>query len=206
MLVDTPGIGGLTSRHAGATATALSNAEAVVFVTDAGQELTAAEADFLNRARRTCPTLAVALTKIDMYPHWRRILELDRAHLEAIGIDAPIFPLSSAIRYEAMNAQSRELSVESGFPELVGWLRRVTADVEGTSIEGAIPHLADVVGQLTHPLIAEREALVAPNAAEDLLTQLEEAEERAKKLQRQSSQWADRAQRRDGRSHGQRRS
>ena len=189
VLVDTPGIGGLTSRHGGATATALSNAEAVVFVTDAGQELTATEAEFLGRARRACPTLAVALTKIDMYPQWRQVLELDRGHLDAIGIDAPIFPLSSAIRDEAIAEQSRELSVESGFPELVGWLRGVTADVQGTSIEGAITHLADVVGQLTHPVIAEREALLAPDAAEDLLTQLEEAEERAKELQRQSSQW-----------------
>ena len=189
VLVDTPGVGGLNSRHGGATATALNNADAVLFVTDAGQELTAAEAEFLDRAREACPTLALVLTKIDIYPHWRDILELDRAHLESLGVDAPLIPVSSAIRYEAIAEEDRDLSEESGFPELVGWLRQVSSDIEGTSVQGAVHRMADAVAQMSQTMAVEREVLSSPETTESLMEELGVAEERAKNLQQTGSQW-----------------
>src|SRR5262245_44484160 len=70
VLVDTPGVGGLGSAHAAASLAAIAIADAVVFVTDASQELTRSELDFLAQARKLCPTVLCVLTKIDFYPAW----------------------------------------------------------------------------------------------------------------------------------------
>src|SRR4249919_1544229 len=48
VIVDTPGLGGLGSTHAAASLAAISMADAVLFVTDASQELTRTEVDFLT--------------------------------------------------------------------------------------------------------------------------------------------------------------
>ena len=46
-------------------------ADAVVFVTDASQELTRSELDFVRQARDLCRTVVCVLTKTDFYPAWR---------------------------------------------------------------------------------------------------------------------------------------
>ena len=56
VLVDTPGVGGIGSVHAAATASALPAADAILFVSDASQELTAPELEFLSATRRLCAT------------------------------------------------------------------------------------------------------------------------------------------------------
>jgi GTPase SAR1 family protein len=92
VLVDTPGVGGLGSAHGAATMSALYGANAVLLVSDAAQEYSASELEFLESARQLCPNVACAITKTDLYPHWRRIVELDRAHLDAAGVNARVFP------------------------------------------------------------------------------------------------------------------
>ena len=58
VLVDTPGIsGGLASAHAGVALRALAVADVLVFVTDAGAELGAAEIEFLAQAAALCPVV-----------------------------------------------------------------------------------------------------------------------------------------------------
>jgi predicted GTPase len=52
VVVDTPGLGGLGSAHAAASLAATSMADAVLFVTDASQELTQTEIEVIRRARR----------------------------------------------------------------------------------------------------------------------------------------------------------
>src|SRR5262249_39911045 len=89
-LLDTPGVGGLESAHGEITMGTLSAADCLVFVTDASQELTGPEMEFLQGAVRRCPTTALVVTKTDIYPHWRRIVELNREHLADVGIDIPI--------------------------------------------------------------------------------------------------------------------
>src|SRR5918997_2581149 len=123
-IVDTPGVGGLSSVHGAATTAALPAADAVLLVSDASQEYTAPELDSLARAVAVCPNVACVLTKNDLYPQWRRIAELDRAHLARAGITAPLFAVSSTLRWEAVLTDDAELNAESGFPELVRYLRR----------------------------------------------------------------------------------
>ena len=115
VLVDTPGVGGLGSAHGAATMSALPSADAVLLVSDAAQEYTGPELEFLGAAMKLCPNVACVVTKTDLYPHWRRIMELDRGHLDAAGIRADTFPVSSTLRLHAAKTQDAELMDESGF-------------------------------------------------------------------------------------------
>ena len=122
-IVDTPGVGGFHSVHGAATMAALPSADAVLLVSDASQEYTAPELEFVRQAIRMCPNVACVLTKTDIYPEWRRIAELDLGHLKAAGISAPMFAVSSAVRWQSLVDGQPELDAESGFPELVRFLR-----------------------------------------------------------------------------------
>ena len=79
IFVDTPGVGGLGSAHTAATVAALPTADIVLFVSDASQELTRTEFDFLRAAVGNGATCGFVVTKTDFYPDWQRIVELDRA-------------------------------------------------------------------------------------------------------------------------------
>ena len=67
-LVDTPGVGGLDSAHGIVTLGALRTTAGVIFVTDASQELTGPEVDFLRQALERCPAAVCVVTKTDLYP------------------------------------------------------------------------------------------------------------------------------------------
>jgi hypothetical protein len=123
VLIDTPGVGGLGSAHTAATIATLPSADAVIFVTDASQELTAPESEFLRLAKRACPNIVCVLTKTDLYPEWRRIRDIDTGHLHGIGLQTKLIPLSSVLRQVALRSESKEINTESGYPELVAYLR-----------------------------------------------------------------------------------
>src|SRR5690606_23267409 len=113
VLVDTPGVGGLGSLHAAASLAAIAMADAVVFVTDASQELTASEVEFLRQARSLCSTVVCVLTKTDFYPAWRKIRDLNAGHLSRVGgID--IITVSSSLRSRAAKLNDAALNTESG--------------------------------------------------------------------------------------------
>jgi GTPase SAR1 family protein len=116
-LIDTPGVGGLGGAQS-ATLAFLPLADALLFVTDASAELSAPEVDFLRRAVDACPSVVLVLTKTDLYPHWRRIKELDEGHLAGAAIDIPVLPVSSHLRQRAVALRDKALSDESGFNEV----------------------------------------------------------------------------------------
>ncbi|HEX6354582.1 dynamin family protein [Actinophytocola sp.] len=183
VLVDTPGVGGLNSVHGAATRSALATADAVLFVTDASQELTAPEVDFLRQAADVCPTVACVLTKIDLYPEWRRIWEGNRRHLD----DIPLFPVSSTMRWHALTTNDTELSQESGFPPLVRHLRdEVLAKAAELTRRSTAHDIAAVTDQILGQLKAERAAQDNPG---DVLRELTAAEARATALKERSARW-----------------
>ena len=122
-IVDTPGVGGLSSVHGAATTGMLPSAHAVLLVSDAAQEYTAPELEFLRHAASVCPNVACVVTKTDLYPQWRRIVDLDRDHLARRRDRRPdrrgVVDTALAGGVE----RRRRLNAESGFPELVGFLR-----------------------------------------------------------------------------------
>src|SRR4029450_8504742 len=96
--IDTPGVGGLDSAQGNITLATLPLAGAALFVTDAAQELTAPEVEFLRRTLERCPRVFCVVTKIDLYAEWRRIVEINQGHLERAGLDVPIVAVSSFLR------------------------------------------------------------------------------------------------------------
>jgi hypothetical protein len=120
-LVDTPCVsGGLSTQTAGLVLGLLQEAEGLIFVTDASQELTGPELEFLRMAHTLCPSLLVILSKIDLYPEWRRILDIDQSYMAAIDPEATVLPASPQLRGAAVRWADPELDRASGLP-LVSW-------------------------------------------------------------------------------------
>lgn len=190
VLVDTPGVGGFGSVHAANTMAELPTADAVLLVSDAAQEFTEPELEFLRLALRLCPNVACVLTKTDLYPHWSRIAELDRVHLSGAGIEAPLMAVSSTLRLRALETTDQALNAESGFPALTRHLQR---DVVGRADELARRSVAhDVEYACEHlalSLTAEQAVLRDPAHQQEHLAQLEAAKARADELRRRSSRW-----------------
>jgi hypothetical protein len=189
VLVDTPGVGGLGSAHAAASLAAISMADAVVFVTDASQELTRSELDFLRQARQLCRTAVCVMTKTDFYPAWRTIHQLNTGHLRST-MDIPLMTVSSSLRSRAVKANDQALNAESGFAELV---RFVTDQVGGKAAEriagDAAAEVAAVCEQIIAQFDAERAALADPAAAQRVLDSLNLAKQRVEVLRSNAAKW-----------------
>jgi GTPase Era involved in 16S rRNA processing len=190
VLVDTPGVGGLGSAHGAATMSALPSADAVLLVSDAAQEYTAPELEFLDAAMKLCPNVACVLTKTDLYPHWRRIEELDRGHLRKAGVQAEIFPVSSVLRLHAAKEQDAELMDESGFKPLVDYLlHKVVAQSDDLDRRSTSHDVLSVAEQLASGMKAELAILEDPQKVNALVEDLTRAKSRADELKQRSSRW-----------------
>ena len=162
VLVDTPGIGGIASAPAMATASTLAEAFAVLFVTDVSQEMTRAEMDALRDAQQRCDRVTVVATKIDMYPHWRTILDEDRRHLAEHGLDCRIVAVSNTVRFRALAAEDRALNAESGFPDLLAMIAdELLPGASEIAAAGALATALRVYRQLHEPLVVELLSLEA---------------------------------------------
>jgi len=194
VLVDTPGVGGLNSVHASATMATLPAADAVLLVSDASQEYTAPELEFLRQAIAVCPNVACVLTKIDLYPDWRTIADLDRGHLERAGIDAELFTVSSTMRWQALLTENdelrTELAAESGYQPLVRYLRTdVLARADELARRSTVHDVLGVTEQLTAALRAEQSAQENPEKVQEVIRGLSAAEQRATGLKERSARW-----------------
>jgi len=189
VMVDTPGVGGLDSSHGARTLGALVRADAVLFVSDASQELTATEAEFLTKAHKACPTFAVAVTKTDFYPEWRRVSELTTGHLASMDIDVDVFTVSSPLRTEALQTESQETNIESGFVPLIEWVRKTAKSSEEGRIRSALSTAADAISQMTSTFQAEHDVLTHPGSAQARVEALEEARERVEAVRTTGGRW-----------------
>jgi hypothetical protein len=189
-LVDTPGVGGLGSAHGAATMSALPSADAVLLVSDASQEYTEPEMQFLQAALKLCPNVACVLTKTDLYPHWRKIKELDEGHLGRAGVAAEILPVSSTLRLLSAKNQDMELFKETGFKELLEFLvNRVVARADDLDRRAASQDVLAVAEQLNTGMKAELAAQEDPTKAAALVDQLSRAKARADDLKQRSARW-----------------
>jgi len=189
-LVDTPGVGGLGSVHGSATMAMLPSADAILLVSDAAAEYSRPELEFLRQAGRICPNVACVVTKIDLYPQWQRITELDKGHLASVEIDAELLPISSVLRLHAVQAEDRQLNLESGFPALVSFLRdRVVGQSGRLANRSAANDVVTIAGQLAAGMRAELSATEDPGEASRLMAELERAKQRAADLRTTSSRW-----------------
>ncbi len=191
ILVDTPGVGGLGSVHSAASLGTLSVADAALFVSDASQEYTRAEMDYLAQALELCPTVICVMTKVDLYPHWRKVQEINQGHLARLGYGhLAVVPVSSSLRIEGIKRQDKEINAQSGFPRLVQHLGEdVVAANRRTKRATAREDLLSVCDQLAAQFEPKRAALADPNAQAELVAGLERAKADAEALRGQVSRW-----------------
>jgi predicted GTPase len=189
VLVDTPGVGGLGSAHAAASLAAASMADALLFVTDASQELTRSELEFLRQAKQMCTTVVCVLTKIDFYPFWRKVRDLTAGHLRG-EIDTPVMAVSSTLRARAVATNDTALNQESGFAELVKFLAQQVSDRAADKLAAeAAGEVVSVCTQLEAQFEAERTALADPAAAQQVVDELTRVKERVESLKQAASRW-----------------
>ncbi len=189
-IIDTPGVGGLGSAHSARTLGVLSMADAVLFVSDAAQELTAPELEFFDLVRDICPTIAMVMPKVDFYPHWRQIDELNTGHLNRRGLELPSFPVSSTLRQIAIAQNNASLNEESGYRELIVHLResfqhesQLRARVELCTIT------RETLGDLQSQLLSEKAILDDPELANQRMNELEQQCAEAEALRGRAARW-----------------
>jgi hypothetical protein len=192
-LVDTPGVGGLNAAHAVATLAFLPSADALVFVTDASAELSAPEIEFLSRARGAGPPILLVVTKVDMHPQWRRIIELDSGHLTDAGIELQAIPVSSALHAAAERLGDEALALESGIPALHEAIAsQATGGARTSAVSFALAEVMPAIEQLREPIETELMALERPDHADELATQQRAVQTRLAALADADARWSTR--------------
>jgi hypothetical protein len=191
ILVDTPGMGGLGAGHAAATLGFLPFADGLVFVSDASTELSAPEVAFLRRATELCPTVLFAQTKIDLYPQWQRIHDLNRAHLDRLGLPVPMVAVSSAVRSAALTRKDRDLNERSRFPVLVKELGdKVVAPAKAGAAARSVGDARSITAMVRAGLDTERAGLADPAAIKQSLAALDAAKEKLEHLRGPGARWS----------------
>jgi Dynamin family len=124
--VDTPGHGGLESTTGAISVPVARQADAVIFVLDAGSPISAPELAFLRSVSARVDAVIVAVAKKDDYPGWSRIIDDDRELLGRYApdlADVPVVAVSARIAQVALGRPAKdpvaaELWKESGLAEL----------------------------------------------------------------------------------------
>lgn len=190
VFVDTPGVGGHGNPHAAATLGLLPAADAVLVLSDASQEFTEPELAFLRQVTGLCPAAACLITKTDLYPHWRRIVEADASHLDRAGLDVPLLPISSLLRSHAMRLDDQSLHEESGFAALYDFLRKRVIDHAAGGLRRAVSlDVHSVVEHLMLALGSELAALRDPAKGAAAVAELQRAKAVTEELQKKTSRW-----------------
>ncbi|GIW17152.1 MAG: hypothetical protein KatS3mg064_0309 [Tepidiforma sp.] len=162
----------------------------MIFVTDASAPLSRSELEFLARARGVCPSVLVAVSKVDLYPDWRALAAADETVLQARAPGTRLYPLSAALRAAALAAGDPALNAESGFPAL---LDGIAGEILDPSRERAAARcLADVrtaARQFEAALLAEGEALTDPAAGREHADRLAGERRRLEELRGAAARW-----------------
>lgn len=189
VLIDAPGTDGQDPARALASTAAFARADVVVMVSDATRELSVTELNLLLHVVQSHPHVIVALTKIDLSPHWRAVAERNRHHLANAGIPAALIPVSATLRLQAARSNDRAINAESGFPELIARLTRNLTDKSEVLAAGSVGLTArTVIEQLAAPLRAELTTQASANASGPM-SKLHEAQRAVDELRRCSARW-----------------
>jgi replication fork clamp-binding protein CrfC len=190
VFVDTPGVGGHGQPHLSATLGLLPDADAVLMISDTSQEFTEPEMTFVRQAFEICPVATIVATKTDLYPHWREIVEANKAHLQRAGLAVPMIPASSLLRSHAIQLNDKELNEESNFPAIVKFLSERVLSRENDRVRDQV--LAEIRSASEHLTLAadsEMSALSDPDARDRLKAELERRKQEAQDALQQTALW-----------------
>ena len=104
-LIDAPGNGGLDSGQGAISVPAARQADAIIFVLDAGAPITSPELAFLRETSADVDAVIIVIGKTDDYPGWKRIVDDDTDLLARFApalANAPILPVSARVAEAAL--------------------------------------------------------------------------------------------------------
>jgi hypothetical protein len=167
------------------------SADVVLFISDAGHEYGPAELDALARIRAQGTAVAGVLTKIDAYPRWAEVQRANRSRLQAANLDSPIIPLlpvSSAMYDSGRQRGDDTLSVASGVPQLLEFLRdRIGTRVDPALRDWVLSEVRAVTDQLS--TIWNRELDTLQSSGESPQQRQQRAVAELERRQHLSAQW-----------------
>lgn len=154
-LVDTPGVGGLSSKHGERAMQAASAATVLLFVVDASAPFTSNELAFLTRMADDVETVLFVLSKTDAFRGWRQVLEVNKRLLAEHAprfAGAEFHPVSALMFEKAASAPheqaARMLREQSGIAQLqVAVQQLVTEHAELLAEANALRALVTVLGE-----------------------------------------------------------
>jgi replication fork clamp-binding protein CrfC len=188
--VDTPGVGGHGQPHLSATLGLLPDADALLMCSDTSQEFTEPEMTFMRQAFEICPVATIVATKTDLYPHWREIVEANKAHLQRAGLSIPMTPASSLLRSHAIQLNDKELNEESNFPAIVKFLSEKVLSRENDRIrDQVLAEIRSAAEHLTLAVESEMSAINDPDARDRLKAELERRKQEAQDALQQTALW-----------------
>jgi replication fork clamp-binding protein CrfC len=188
--VDTPGVGGHGQPHLSATLGLLPDADALLMCSDTSQEFTEPEMTFMRQAFEICPVATIIATKIDLYPHWRQIVEANKAHLQRAGLSVPMIASSSLLRSHAIQLNDKELNEESNFPAIVKFLSEQVLSRQNDRIrDHVVAEIRSAAEHLTLKVNTELSALKDPEIGERLRDDLERRKQEAQDALQQTALW-----------------
>ena len=188
--VDTPGVGGHGQPHLSATLGLLPDADALLMCSDTSQEFTEPEMTFMRQAFEICPLATIIATKTDLYPHWRTIVETNRAHLDRAGLSIPVIPSSSLLRSHAIQLNDKELNEESNFPAIVKFLSEQVLSRQNDHIrDQVVAEIRSAAEHLALKVDTELAALNDPDVRDRLKAELERRKEEASDALQQTALW-----------------
>ena len=183
-VVDTPGVGGLTPAHARLAGVAAASAQAVLFVTDSSQPLTAPELAFLTAISERTEHVVFALTKVDRNPGgWQEIREENRRLLATHAprfARTPIYPVSATYAVQAVGQPedvAARLDEASGVPALAQRLRSMLADRERVAIGNALRASASSLQRVEGRIGLELRAMTEPEIRHEATAEVARLEE-----------------------------
>lgn len=195
-VVDTPGVGGIGSRHLETTLQSLGRADALLFVTEAGAPVSEPELSFLTRACERIATAVVVVAKVDAVPDWRAVWDANRRLLEARSgplRTAAVLPVSSRLKTradvlrDAEPALARDLHRESGVEALRTAIAREVLDRR--DVIRVLNVLRLVQASLERLSIPELVAVAEPAQSDALRSELERAQAHWQSLGRANASW-----------------
>ncbi len=190
VFVDTPGVGGHGQPHLSATLGLLPDADAMLMISDTSQEFTEPEMTFMRQALEICPVATIVATKTDLYPHWREIVEVNRAHLQRAGLSTPMIPASSLLRSHAIQLNDKELNEESNFPAIVKFLSDKVLSRENDRVrDQVLAEVRSAAEHLTMAVDSELSAINDPDARDRLKADLERRKQEAQDALQQTALW-----------------
>lgn len=156
-LVDTPGIGSLNPAHTLATESALSVADAIVFVVSAVEPPSTSELEFLRDALRRCPTVVTAVTMTDRVADPRPVIAEARTRVAAVARRAPaslaVVGVSSFRKLDALEDDDPALEAASGFPELEEALwDGLAANLGAARVRHLLDGMRDALAEVADPV------------------------------------------------------